>query len=64
MSDFDGCGDNSCLYRRKKGGQGTNGGCICDECPGCGATIRGLERHRDWCPRPEWSRKAKDEAAR
>lgn len=44
-----GCGDNSCFYKRKRGGQGTNGGCTCDECLACGASIRGPRTHRSWC---------------
>ena len=48
------CGDNGCLYAKKRTGMRTNGGCTCDECPTCGANLR-IRRHRDGCPRAEAS---------
>jgi hypothetical protein len=53
------CGDNSCLYRdnSKPSGMRTNGGCRCDECPRCGASIRPavpFRKHRAWCSQPKW----------
>ncbi len=48
------CGDNSCRYATKKGGMRTNGGCSCDDCPDCGASIRPPFKHRTWCKQPNW----------
>lgn len=50
------CGDNSCLYAKKKTGMRTNGGCSCDECPTCGGHVRpGRPRtHYKWCPNQDW----------
>jgi hypothetical protein len=52
------CGDNSCMYRdrTRPSGMRTNGGCRCDECHECGASVRpGFPgKHRRWCSQPEW----------
>jgi hypothetical protein len=51
------CGDNSCLYSGRKGGQRTNGGCGCDRCPTCNASIRpnrSPQTHRKWCTQQDW----------
>ena len=48
------CGDNSCRYAPQGGGMRTNGGCRCDQCPECGATILLSRRHRVWCSAPAW----------
>ena len=56
MTDTPDCGDNSCLYARREGGQRTNGGCHCDDCPVCGGAVRPGRPvgHRKWCHRQEW----------
>lgn len=48
------CGDSSCRYATKKGGMRTNGGCSCDDCLECGASIRLPFKHRAWCKQPNW----------
>lgn len=49
------CGDNSCRYATNRGGMRTNGGCSCDDCPECGASIRPPLKHRTWCKQPSWT---------
>ncbi len=42
--DFD-CGDNSCLFAKKRGGMRTNGGCRCTRNPGFSSRFKKILDH-------------------
>jgi hypothetical protein len=50
------CGDNSCLYAKKRTGMRTNSSCRCDRCPQCSAIIKPTspQTHREWCKMQAW----------